>query len=68
MDATQQFTVEQGITVPKTFVIAGASKVKIIKEKYWIFLIVINSVDGQVSDSFSEIAFFKEFISNIQLG
>jgi hypothetical protein len=34
MDATQQFTLEQGITVPKTFVIAGASKVKIVKEKY----------------------------------
>jgi hypothetical protein len=34
MDATQQFTADQGIIVPKTFVIAGASKVKIIKEKY----------------------------------
>jgi len=28
MNATQEFTTKQGITVPKTFVIAGASKVK----------------------------------------
>jgi hypothetical protein len=31
MNATQQFTEKEGITVPKTFVIAGASKVKYIK-------------------------------------
>jgi hypothetical protein len=31
MNATQQFTAEQSLPVPKTFVIAGASKVKFIE-------------------------------------
>ncbi len=36
MDAVQQFTSQQGITVPKTFVVAGASKGNDFLIIYWI--------------------------------
>lgn len=52
MDATQQFAEKLGCPVPKTFVIAGASKVScysIIFLVTIIYYLLKFSVDGQVS-------------------
>ena len=63
MNATQQFTAEQGITVPKTFVIAGASKVSLIQQNHSIMFNCNNySVDGQVSYGLFEILLLKKFL------
>jgi hypothetical protein len=40
MDATQQFADQKSIPVPKTFLVAGASKVSQILDFFFLMLIV----------------------------